>query len=277
MVDDRIVLKNRIVPKGVIDMRQRTLQQVLQAVYRAPHSMPSAAKPSAALEADIMAAYDKRHGHQRQGLSVWRALWQPRSVLARTAATAVLLIALLGVACELPTTANVDMGQRMVLQVQADPSAADLLHFEEKLHGALSAAGADNVQIAIERSNAQTLTFDIVAWDEDLSARRVEEIVRKQLGATNILTVNISTLTGTVTESLGHRMMREFFGADINGPSAEELRADILQRLVEQGFDSAASVQVQDDGTTRKITVEAKTADGTKEVADEIIIERDNN
>ena len=71
--------------------------------------------------------------------------------------------------------------------------------------------------------------------------------------------------------------MRTFFHLDVRGDTAEKLRASILEGLAEQGFDGNAHVEVLDDGSTRKITVEAGTADGSREISNEIILELKEN
>ena len=256
-------------------MSKRNLRQVLEWLY---HPQNDAKPPaSSALETEVMESYAKRFAGKRRGL--W--LLQPQSMLARTA-VAVLLVAVLGVACELPTSAQVDLGQRIIVQLQP-PKAMDtgaresMRALQEQLHNALSEAGAENVRIAVGQIDDRRTELDIVAWDEDLSARAVEDILREHIGADNLLTVNITALSGTISESFRHRVMRELFGVRVEDDSAEALRADILQRLTEQGFGNNARVEVLDDGSTRKITVEAESLDGSREIADEIIFERKEN
>jgi len=252
-------------------MSKRTVRQILERLYQRQRDPLTPA--SAALEAQVMSSYNKRYGAQKKRL--W--LLKPQSMLARTAMAAVLLVAVLGVACEFPTSAEVEMGQRIVVQLQPSKATADMRSIEKQLHSALSDAGADKVRIVVDGSDAQHPIMDIVAWDEHLSAWDVENILRQQVGAENITTFNITALSGTVSETLGRRLLREFFGFDVKTETAEELRAGILRRLAEQGFDGATRVEVQDDGSTRKITVEASTEDGSREIVDEVIIKQDGN
>ena len=139
-------------------MSKRTLRQILQRLYEPRSNGKGAA--SAHLEAQVMAAYQARFGRQQ-----W-SLWKPHSLVARTAIASVLVIALLGVACELPTSAKVDLGQRIVVQVQPNESNADRLAFQSRLQQALADAGAEQVRILVGDSDAQHLMMDIVAWDE---------------------------------------------------------------------------------------------------------------
>ena len=80
-----------------------------------------------------------------------------------------------------------------------------------------------------------------------------------------------------MSEPLGRSLGRRVFDLDVGDETAEELRAAILTSLAAQGFDGAARVEVLDEGSTRKITVEAGTADGSRKIADEIIIDKDDN
>jgi len=250
-------------------MSGRTLKQILLRLYEPQTG--TELHGSASLQARVMADYHKRFRRRH------RVPWMPQARWARTAMAAVLVVAVLGVACELPTRATVDMGQRVVVQVQPSAATADLHGLEGRLHQALIDAGAEKVRITVAEANDQPCALEIIALDEKLSPADIEAVLTEEIGADNILTVDFRTLSGSFSETLGHRLARTFFGMDVSQDTAEELRASILQRLAEQGFDGSTQVDVQDDGSVRRITVEAGTTDGTRQIADEVVIERKDN
>jgi len=254
-------------------MRERALKSLLRRLYGTPDAPPTGhAQPRPGFEAELetrsMASYRSLYGSANHPRS-------PRVPRLRAAFAGVLGIALLGVACEIPTRSEVSLGQHVrasfVLQkgTQAGPE------LDARLRQALEAAGVERVLLSVAETVGGEATLDLVAWGDRLVAGEIESIVRASLGNERLLELQTDALSGTVEESLGHRVGRRFFGLDVEQESAEALRASVLQQLSEQGFDGTADVQVQDDGSRRTISIEASSQDGSRQIEDEIILEND--
>jgi hypothetical protein len=228
---------------------------------------------AADLESRVLSHYEKRYAARGR----LRRLRLPRSVPARIALASAMLLALVGVACEIPTSSRVQMGHHVVVRYVAAMGATADEHVEAALRQVLEPLGADAVRIGLSHRDDGLAHLDIVAWGEHLTPDAVERAVTGQIGAPRIRTIQTSALTATVTESLGRRMGRHLFGLDVEHQSAAELRAAILERLTAEGFDGDADVQVEDDGSMRRIRIDADTKDGSRQVADEILLDPGND
>jgi len=227
----------------------------------------------AELEAEIVANYQRLYTPRRKN-TAW---WSPRYPIVRYAMGALLLIAVLGVACELPTSSQVEMGQHARVWFVADEAELDNGAFDMRLREALAAAGAEKVHIALLQNDGAPTELQVFAWGQHVSQDDIEAVILQHVGQTNLRTIDFESLAGTVSETLGRKIGRRLFGIDVSGETAEQLRATILEQLAAQGFDGTARVEVLDDGTRRKVTVEASTADGSRETISEIIIENPDN
>jgi hypothetical protein len=226
----------------------------------------------AELEVEVMARYETLYTRRK-----WSALLNPRNRIGRYAMGSLLIVALIAGACELPTSTSVEMGHHVNVRfVPADNAQANGT-LEAQLQTALAAAGAEKIGIRLQETDDGRAEMNVLVWGQHISQGDVERLIEQRLGEERILTVNIQALTGNVSETLGKRIGRRVFDIDVGSETVEELRATIVARLVEQGFDGNTKVDVKDDGSIRKVTIEAGTADGSREIADEVIIERRDN
>jgi hypothetical protein len=227
----------------------------------------------AQLEADVMSRYENLYSQRRK----WAPLLNPRNRIGRYAMGSLLAVALIGVACEMPTSTPVEMGHRVNVQfAAADPTWLNG-SLDSELRAALAAAGAEKIEVSVRSTDDGSVQMDVLVWGQHVSRDEVERLIEQHVGEEHPLSVNVQALTGKVSETLGKRIGRRLFDIEVSGETAEELRAAILEQLAEQGFDGSVVVDVQDDGKVRKITVEAGTTDGSREVADEVIIDRRDN
>jgi len=285
-------------------MRSRSFRNTLRSMYSRRDAAP---EPPQELEADVMTRYEALYSHGRS----WIGLLNPHNRIARYALGSLGVLALTGVACEMPTSTPVELGQHVTMQfapaedapaedapaqvslqievevVQSgDGAEATPLRempfegrqiFEPELQSALAAAGADKIEFRMRRVDGRPSGMDVFVWGQHIAPGDIERLIEQYVGEERILSYDIQPLTGTVSETLGKRIGRRLFDIEVGGETAEQLRASILAQLAEQGFDGDAVVDVQDDGGVRKITVEAGTSDGSRKVANEVIIERPEN
>lgn len=243
---------------------------------------------SAALEQRVAAHHQALYGRRGLVAALLRtagvsAVRLPQSTATRTVLASALLMALVGMACEIPTSSRVELGHRVVVRFLPAAGASGDARIEAALRTALQPLGVDALRIGVTHTDDGIATLDVVAWGEHVTPELLEKAVTRQIGVDGIdgedtvLTVDIRALHGTVDENLGRRMGRSLFGLELAHDTAEELRAAILQQLAAEGFDGTANVQVQEDGSVRRIQIEADSKDGSRQIADEIILDTGND
>jgi ABC-type phosphate/phosphonate transport system substrate-binding protein len=185
----------------------------------------------------------------------------------RTGKFALVALALmvLGVgACSTSTTTEVDMGKKMSIGLTAKTDA-DMITIDTGLSNFLDTQpGIENVSVSISEIQGGPKTIEVMAWGRDLDEEALVAELRRQVPELADADIGVETLSGTIEESLASKMKREIFQMEVDGATEEEIRAQILAQLAEQGVaEGDAQVQViQEDGMT-EIKVEV-----TKEVED---------
>jgi len=173
----------------------------------------------------------------------------------RTARFAVVGLALmiLGVgACSTSTTTEVDMGKKMTIGFTAKADA-DMISVDTGLSNFLDTQpGIENVSVSISREMGGPATIEVMAWGQDLDGDALVAELRRQVPELETADISFETLSGTIEESYASKLKREIFQMEVDGGTAEEIRAQILAQLAEQGVaEGDAQVEViQKDGMT---------------------------
>ena len=173
----------------------------------------------------------------------------------RTARFAVVGLALmvLGVgACTTSTTTEVDMGKKMTIGFSAKADV-DMISVDTSLSNFLDTQpGIENVSVSISRTMGGPATIEVMAWGQDLDGDALVAELRRQVPELETADISFETLSGTIEESYASKLKREIFQMEVDGASEEEIRAQILAQLAEQGVaDGDAQVEViQQDGKT---------------------------
>ena len=176
-----------------------------------------------------------------------------------------LALIILGVgACSTSTTTEVDLGKKMTIGFSAKADA-DMISIDTGLSNFLaSQPGIENVSVSISETVDGPKIIEVLAWGQDLDGDDLVAELRRQVPELQDADISFETLGGTIEESLAAKLKREIFQLEVDGATEEEIRAQILAQLAEQGVDEGdAVVEVQmKDGTT-EIRIEV-----TEEVED---------
>jgi len=176
-----------------------------------------------------------------------------------------LAMIVLGVgACTTSTTTEVDMGKKMTIGFSAKTDA-DVISIDTGLSNFLDTMpGIENVSVSINEICDGPKTIEVMAWGQDLDGEALVAELRRQVPELEDADISFETLSGTIEESIADKLKREVFQLEVDGATEEEIRAQILAQLAEQGVAAGdAQVEViQADGKT-EIKVEV-----TKEVED---------
>jgi len=169
-----------------------------------------------------------------------------------------LALIILGVgACSTSTTTEVDMGKKMTIGFTAKADI-DMISVDTSLSNFLDTMpGIENVSVSISETVGGPMTIEVMAWGQDLDGDALVAELRRQVPELEDADISFETLSGTIEESFASKLKREVFQIEVDGATEEEIRAQILAQLAEQGVaEGDAQVEViQQDGRT-EITVE---------------------
>jgi hypothetical protein len=176
-----------------------------------------------------------------------------------------LAVIMLGVgACSTSTTTEVDMGKKMSIGFSAKADV-DMISIDTGLSNFLDTQpGIENVSVSISETMDGPKLIEVMAWGQDLDGDALVAELRRQVPELEDADISFETLSGTIEESFASKMKREVFQMEVDGATEEEIRAQILAQLAEQGVadgDAVVDVQMKDGQTEIKVQV-------TKEVED---------
>ena len=176
-----------------------------------------------------------------------------------------LALVMLGVgACSTSTTTEVDMGKRMSIGFSAKADV-DIISIDTGLSNFLDTQpGIENVSVSISETVDGPKLIEVMAWGQDLDGDALIAELRRQVPELEDADISFETLNGTIEESFASKMKREIFHMEVDGATEEEIRAQILAQLAEQGVadgDAVVDIQMKDGQTEIKVQV-------TKEVED---------
>jgi hypothetical protein len=214
-----------------------------------------------ALEARLVARYDQIHPQTEES---------PMKTFARRhgmqlAFLAVLAVAL-GAAAQAPAHLSQRVGTRidveMARAVHIDPAelrkALEVL--QEEPRGGFGGPAVEKrvreIQVRQLRT-AEGPRLQIDLFGEPL-APDAEARLRAALPKLHDATVRISAIDASVQTNLAGKLAHEFLGHDPEGLSAEELKRRVQEQLRASGETGDVDVQVEQDGTRRRVEVRVK-------------------
>lgn len=166
-------------------------------------------------------------------------------------------------ACATPTTTEVTMGERVTFTIPAngtDVAAADALFAQtsDVVEAIRTRPGVEDVSVSVNEVEGGPVTLDLMVWGRDLdTGHMVRELTTSHAILANADVTRVP-LKGEIHESFAKKLGREVLSLELDDGTAEEMRADILAQLAEQGWGEGAEVTVQRDGdqTTIGVTLE---------------------
>jgi len=207
-----------------------------------------------ALEQDLLLRYRKTHPKRRR----WLSMLNLQTRMARFA-VAGLAVLLLGVAaCSTETTTEVELGKQLRVDLAgslADKSIDINQRIEEVVQEFSELADVEEVNVNIEQDGEGNMTLSMMLVGEGLDSDLLSAMVHDAFPELPDANIFVEAVEGTYTESWAERFGREVFNLEMEGGSPEEIRAQILQQLADQGFEGDAEVLVSEDGDQQTIEI----------------------
>ena len=208
-----------------------------------------------ALEDSLLLSYRKNHSQKKR----WINMLNPHKPFARYAVIGLALL-LLGVgACSTETTTEVEVGQQVSIDLAQGAAAFDKsVDMDARVHemvdmlGQIPGVEGLNVNINNDDGNVE---LNVLMFGDSLDGEAVVNMVRADFPELANAEIAVQPLAGTITESWAERFGREVFHLETDGASVEEIQAQVMQQLAEQGFEGDAQVDVTDDGDQRRIEI----------------------
>ena len=187
----------------------------------------------------------------------------------RTARFAVIGLALmlLGIgACTTETTTQIEAGQqgRIALKWNDQTAAAtdkstafDAQRAITDFIAGYPGVEGLNVDVSemMDETGAVTTDLGLMIWGDGLDAAALRTALVAEFPDLAAADISFEPLTTTITESLFDRLGRQVFHFETDGASDEEIRAQILQQLAEQGFTGDAQVEVTTEDGQQEIRI----------------------
>jgi hypothetical protein len=231
------------------------------------------------LEADLLARHHRLYPQRKRWNMIWNMSWAKPLI----ACLAVLLVGV--AACNAPTSYDVEMGKQMRLHFDDPAKSGDA---NDELIDQIEAMVAyvdglpevDNVLISINEIEGGPIDAELLIWGQNLDAEQLQQDLVAQFPALADAEISIEALTGSVEGNMGDMIGHALFDIEVEGETAEEIQAQIIAQLLEQGFegDAVVDVQLEDGQTTINIELNDIEVDGDGEVmgetTDTIVIEQ---
>ena len=184
-------------------------------------------------------------------------------------------------ACNAPTEYEVQMGEHLTLSIPEAAKSGDGLfdEIEAMVQFVETWPEVESVSVSVNEVDGGPVTVDLMVWGQALDGDALAAAITDQFPALAGAELSIEPLSGTVEGNLGEAFGHAVFDFEVEGETAEEIQAQILQQLAEQGFAGDATVEVVDEDGVQTINIEltdvVEEEDGSQgETEDKIVIER---
>jgi len=210
------------------------------------------------LENDLMLRYRKIHSQKKRLIT----MLNPQTRFARFAVIGLAML-LLGVgACSTETTTDVEIGKQVSVRLDGQlttPNGEKTIDINERIQEVVkqfsSADGVEEVNVNIEQDGEGNLALSIMLFGDDIDSETLTAMLRDSFPEMPDAEVLVEVLEGTIEESWAERFGREVFNFESDGGSDEEVRAQVLHQIYEQGFEGDAEVNVTTEGGEQTIEI----------------------
>lgn len=231
----------------------------LNAILRKAHNDRSAVHTEHRQELESQLMRNFRAEQSRR----WITMLQPHSAKARAVLTGIVVATLGFVACEMPTETEHEFGQRVSVEsnVQQEPENKWEFEFafgENEINHLRELPGVEDVSFGRSVENGK-LHQEFVFWGDDVDQDEVLHRVQEVAGDAKVEVVKMSHV---VKESWVSKLGRELFHLNLDdGLSDEEIKAQILEQLKEQGIEGWEVTELPTDGSHRAFFIEGTSED----------------
>ena len=241
-------------------MHDRGLNDKLERLHEPDSANRPRPEHRSELEGRLVSRYRTAQSRKRR----WLIMLNPWNRTARFALVGLAVI-MLGVgACTTSTTTEVDMGKKMSIGFSAKADV-DMISIDTGLSNFLETQpGIENVSVSISETVDGPKLIEVVAWGQDLDGDALVAELRRQVPEFQDADISFETLSGTIEESFASKMKRQIFQMEVDGGTEEEIRAQILAQLAEQGVaegDAVVEVHMENGQTEIKVQIEQEVED----------------
>lgn len=210
------------------------------------------------LEKDLMLHYRNNHSSKKRLIT----MLNPQTRFARFAVIG-LAVLLLGVgACSTQTTTEVEIGKQVSVTLDGElstPNGEKTIDINARIQEVVqqfsSSEGIDGVNVNIEQDGQGNLALSLMLLGDDLDGEALTNMLRESFPEMPDAEILVEIIGGSIEESWAQRFGREVFHIETDGASEEEIRAQVLQQIYEQGFEGEAEVIVTNDGDEQTIEI----------------------
>ncbi len=210
------------------------------------------------LEDDLLLRYRNIHSKKKRFIT----MLNPHTPLARFAVFG-LAVMLLGItACSTQTTTEVEIGKQVSVSLDGEISTPDgdkSIDINERIQEVMTqlenTAGIEELNVNVEQDGEGNLTLGLMLFGDDIDGEALTAMLRDSFPEMPDAAILIEVMEGTIEESWAERLGREVFHFESDGGSDEEIRAQILQQIQEQGFEGEAEVIVNTEGGEQTIEI----------------------
>ena len=214
------------------------------------------------LEDDLLLRYRNIHPQKKRFLT----MLNPNTRIARFAIVGLAML-LLGVgACSTETTTEVEVGKQVSINLEGQLSVPDgkggmektidiNQRIQEVVQQFSTSDGIEGVNVNIEQSGDGDLALSLMLLGEDLDSESLVAMLQESFPEMPDAEILVEVIEGTITESWGERLGREVFSIETSGGTEEEIRAQVLQQIAEQGFEGDVEVIVNNEGNEQTIEI----------------------
>ncbi len=200
-----------------------------------------------ALEDDLLLRYRKTHSNKQR----WINMLNPHKPLARFAFFSLAML-LLGVGACSETTTEVEVGKQVSISLPSggatfDKSVDIEAQVRELITDLSTIAGVEDFNVNINETisdNETIMDLNIVLFGDSLDSDALISMIHNNYPDLADAEISVENLQGTITENWVERVGRQVFDIETDGATDEEIQAQVLQQLAEQGFEGDAEVNV---------------------------------
>ena len=234
-------------------MGSHELDRLLREVHTSRREGRTAHR--SALEQELSARH-ARLTSRRKRFHMWKHTPWFRPIIA---GLALLVIGI--AACNAPTQYDVEVGKKLTITFSgATKSGGDCADFQAEIEPIVAFVdawpGADDVIVNVNQVDGGPVTLALMVWGQGLDSGALQTALVEEFPILADAEFAVETLEGSVEGNLGEAFGHAVFDFEVSGETAEEIRQQILQEIMEQGFDGDAVVEVIDEDGQRTINIE---------------------
>jgi len=211
-----------------------------------------------ALEEELLLRFRNNKSQKKR----WINFLNPHNAFARFAVLGLAML-LLGVGACSETITEVEVGKKVSISLRSgDPNfdeSIDLNARIKELNEVLSnSAGVKEINFSVSDNiseNGTNTDLSFVLFGDSLDDDVLINLINNDFPDLASAEITIENLQGTITENWAKRFGREVFHIETDGSTDEEIQAQVLQQLADQGFGGEAKVIVNTEGEMQTIEI----------------------